>query len=91
MDTFLAGRMLAVEHLALTTLNLMVHWRATSFDSNPVDEAGVIAEGLLATFADARIDDPALRVAAIAAMREQGAALVDAAERLAAARQNDVG
>ncbi len=88
MDTILAGRMLAVEHLALTTLNLMVHWRATSFDSNPVAEAGVIAEGLMATFADARIDDPALRAAAIVAMREQGNALVDAARRLAEARRD---
>lgn len=89
-DVEALGRMVAVEHLALTTLNMMIHWRATSFGADPVDEAHVIADGLIATFLDSAFPVD-VRTAAIAALRAEGRSLIDAAERLASARATDGG
>jgi len=82
------ARMIAAEHLALTALNMMLHWRAAAFGANPVVEADAIAEGLIATFLDTRIDDPELKAMAVQSLRRDGDALRTAAARLAQALGN---
>lgn len=79
-QTDILGRMAAAEHLALTALNIFVHFRASAMGADPVDEATTVARGLLATFVDADVPDD-VRAAAMAALRADGDALIDAARR----------
>lgn len=76
----LIGRMIAAEHLALTALNIFVHFRASGMGGDAMDEARTVADGLLATFADMACPD-AYRAVARRALKADGAALIDAARR----------